>query len=104
MFVVMALAIQAHTRAAEAATTNQIMGIDMPEPTPLDQLTYEQAFGELEAIVASLETDQRSLEEAITLFERGQALASYCAGLLEQADLKVQQLTGGALSEFTPPE
>jgi exodeoxyribonuclease VII small subunit len=76
----------------------------MPEPTPLDQLTYEQAFSELEAIVTALESDQRSLEEALALFERGQALASYCAGLLEQADLKVQQLTGGNLTEFTPPE
>ena len=76
----------------------------MPEPTPLDQLTYEQAFSELESIVAALENDQRSLEEALSLFERGQALASYCAGLLEQADLKVQQLLGGELSEFTPPE
>lgn len=76
----------------------------MPEPIPLDQLTYEQAFGELEAIVAALETDQRSLEEALSLFERGQALAGYCAGLLEKADLKVQQLLGGNLSEFTPPE
>ena len=76
----------------------------MPETTPLDQLTYEQAFTELEAIVTALESDQRSLEEALALFERGQALASYCAGLLEQADLKVQQLTGDSLTEFTPPE
>jgi exodeoxyribonuclease VII small subunit len=75
----------------------------MPEPSSLDQLTYEQAFTELEAIVTGLESDQRSLEEAMTLFERGQALASYCAGLLEQADLKVQQLSGGNLTDFTPP-
>jgi len=58
----------------------------MPELIPLDQLTYEQAFSELEAIVTALESDQRSLEEALALFERGQALASYCAGLLDQAD------------------
>jgi exodeoxyribonuclease VII small subunit len=54
--------------------------------------------------VAALETDQRPLEETLSLFERGQSLASYCAGLLEQADLKVQQLVGGNLSEFTSPE
>jgi exodeoxyribonuclease VII small subunit len=75
----------------------------MPDPTPLDQLTYEQAFTELEAIVAALESDQRSLDEAMTLFERGQALTSYCAGLLEQAELKVQQLSEGILTDFTPP-
>jgi exodeoxyribonuclease VII small subunit len=75
----------------------------MPDPTPIDQLTYEQAFTELEAIVTALESEQRSLEEALTLFERGQALASYCAGLLDQADLKVQQISGSGLSDFTPP-
>ena len=74
----------------------------MPDPTPLDQLTYEQAFTELETIVAALESDQHPLEEAVALFERGQALASYCAGLLEQADLKVQQLSAGSLIDFTP--
>jgi len=75
----------------------------MPEPTPIDQLTYEQAFTELEAIVTALESEQHSLEESLALFERGQALASYCAGLLDQADLKVQQLSGGNLTDFTPP-
>jgi exodeoxyribonuclease VII small subunit len=75
----------------------------MPDPTPIDQLTYEQAFTELETIVTALESDQRSLEEALTLFERGQALASYCAALLDQADLKVQQLSGGNFTDFTPP-
>lgn len=76
----------------------------MPEPTPLDQLNYEQAFNELETIVTALETDQRPLEETLALFERGQALASYCASLLEKADLKVQQLTEGNLSDFTPTD
>jgi exodeoxyribonuclease VII small subunit len=75
----------------------------MPDPTPIDQLTYEQALSELEDIVTKLETNQRSLEEALALFERGQLLASYCAGLLDQADLKVQQLAGGNLTDFTPP-
>jgi exodeoxyribonuclease VII small subunit len=75
----------------------------MPDPTPIDQLTYEQAFTELEGIVTALEADQRSLEEALSLFERGQALVRYCAGLLDQADLKVQQLSGENLTDFTPP-
>ena len=75
----------------------------MPDTIPIDQLTYEQAFTELEAIVTALESDQRSLEESLALFERGQALASYCASLLEQADLKVQQLSAGSLTDFTPP-
>lgn len=76
----------------------------MPDPTQLDQLSYEQAFSELVKIVSELESDQHLLEEAIALFERGQALASHCARLLEQADLKVQQLSAGNLTNFTSPD
>ena len=68
--------------------------------TPLDQLTYEQAFSELEAIVAALESDDRSLEEALALFERGQSLVNHCTGMLEQADIKIKQLAGEDLVDF----
>ena len=70
--------------------------------TPLDQLSYEQAFGELEAIVAAMEADERPLEEVLALLERGQALARHCAELLDQAELKVQQLSGEELVDYDP--
>ena len=60
----------------------------------IEDLTYEQAFAELETIVASLEANQKSLDESIALFERGQALAKHCAALLDQAELRVRTLTG----------
>lgn len=60
---------------------------------PVEELTYEQAFAELERIVAALEEDDHSLEAALALFERGQALVARCTGLLDSAELKVQQLT-----------
>jgi exodeoxyribonuclease VII small subunit len=68
--------------------------------TPLDQLSYEQAFAELEAIVAALESDDRSLEEALALYERGQSLVGHCTGMLEQADIKIKQLSGEDLIDF----
>jgi exodeoxyribonuclease VII small subunit len=68
--------------------------------SPIENLTYEQAFSELEEIVTALESNEHSLESAIALFERGQALARYCAGLLDQAELKVQQVTGAGLTAF----
>lgn len=71
--------------------------------TPVGDLTYEQAVAELETIVAILESDQRALEETLSLFERGQALVRHCAKLLDQAELKVQQLSGDTLTDFTPP-
>lgn len=69
---------------------------------PVESLTFEQAFNELESIVTTLETGKHPLEDAMSLFERGQALARYCTRLLEEAELKVQQLTGEELTDFTP--
>jgi len=59
-------------------------------------LTYEQAFQELEATVGQLEAGNLPLEEALALFERGQVLAARCTELLEVAELKLQQLTSAA--------
>ncbi|KAA3645421.1 MAG: exodeoxyribonuclease VII small subunit [Chloroflexi bacterium] len=73
----------------------------MAEKKAIEKLNYEEAFAELQEIVAALETDEHALEEALALFERGQALARCCAELLEEADLKVQELTdSGDLKEF----
>lgn len=66
----------------------------------VEELTYEEALAELEQIVAVLEGEQNQLEEAIKLFERGQALAARCGVLLEAAELKVKQVVGDALLPF----
>ena len=65
----------------------------------LNELNYEQAFQELEEIVTSLENNQGSLDESMALFERGQKLAEYCAGLLEKAELKVKELNAETAGE-----
>lgn len=67
---------------------------------PIDDLTYEQAFEELEKIISALEDEDHPLEEALALFERGQTLAKYCTDQLDQAELKVKQLLGEELTEF----
>jgi len=76
----------------------------MTEFTPLENLTYEQALAEMESIVTALESEKRSLDEAMALYERGQLLARYLSDLLDQAELKIQQLAGDRLTDFTPPE
>ena len=58
----------------------------------ITQMTYEQAFVELEQIVTLLEAGSSSLEESLVLFERGQMLSSHCTKLLEQAELRVKQI------------
>ena len=70
------------------------------EPKPVEALTYEEAFVELETIVAGLESGERPLEESMILFERGQALTKRCAELLDKAELKVQALAGESLADF----
>jgi exodeoxyribonuclease VII small subunit len=68
---------------------------------PLDQLNYEQAFDELTGIVNQLENGQTSLEESMAIFQRGQALASRCTTLLDQAELTIETLTA---EQLLPPE
>ena len=70
------------------------------EVKPMDALSYEEAFAELEKIVAALESGEHPLEESMTLFERGQALTKRCSELLDKAELKVQALVGESLTDF----
>jgi len=67
---------------------------------PVEELSYEEALAELEATVASLEDEQNPLEEAMKLYERGQALVTRCGALLDAAQLKVQNLAGESIVEF----
>jgi exodeoxyribonuclease VII small subunit len=69
----------------------------------VEELTYEEALAELEEIVSALEGEQNRLEEAIKLFERGQALAARCGVLLEAAELKVKQVAGDEIVPFEEP-
>jgi len=66
----------------------------------IEELTYEEALAELEEIVSALEGEQNQLEQAINLFERGQALAARCGVLLEAAELKVKQVAGDQVIPF----
>jgi exodeoxyribonuclease VII small subunit len=74
------------------------------ESKPIEKLTYEQAYAELEAVVGALETGEQSLDEALALFERGQGLTRHCAELLDKAELKVQKLSGETLEPFEEKE
>ena len=71
---------------------------------PVEELSYEQALAELESIVASLESDKLPLDESMALYERGQALTKHCVELLDQAELRVKQLSGDALVDVAVEE
>jgi exodeoxyribonuclease VII small subunit len=66
----------------------------------VEDMTYEAAFSALQEIVTALEGEPGSLDQAISMFERGQALAKRCSQLLDEAELKVKRLSGDELADF----
>lgn len=64
-----------------------------------EELSFEQAFEELEATIERLERGGLPLAEAIAEFERGMRLASLCSGILERAELRVTRLLADGQAE-----
>jgi len=63
----------------------------------IEELTYEESYAELESVVEKLENEQNALDKAMALFERGQNLSKRCMLLLDEAELKIKQLSGEEL-------
>ena len=64
--------------------------------------TFEQSLARLEEIVKQMERGDVPLEQALSLFEEGTGLVGSYTKLLDEAELKVVQLTKGA--DGTPQE
>lgn len=62
-------------------------------PTDISALSFEAAMKELEAIVRALESGSADLDKAIKDYERGNALKEHCLTKLNEAKLKVEQIT-----------
>ena len=54
--------------------------------------TFEESFDELDETVRKLESGELALEESISLYERGMALAEQLEKQLAQAELRVRKL------------
>jgi exodeoxyribonuclease VII small subunit len=59
----------------------------------INVLSFEEAYGQLEEVVAKLESGEMTLEESVSLFERGKELAAHCQSLLDKAELRVKKLS-----------
>ena len=59
----------------------------------MSEATFEDAQRELETIVQRLESGDASLDEAITLWERGEELYRICAEKLEGVRGKIEELS-----------
>lgn len=62
-------------------------------PDEIAAMGYEQARQELVDIVAQLEGGQVGLEESMTLWQRGEALARHCEQWLQQAEAAIRSAT-----------
>jgi exodeoxyribonuclease VII small subunit len=58
----------------------------------LTDASFEDLERELEQIVTRLEQGKVSLDEAIQLWERGEALYKLCVGKLDAAQGKIEEL------------
>lgn len=55
-------------------------------------MNFETALGELETLVAAMESGDMTLEESLQAFETGVRLTRECQQTLQQAEQKVQLL------------
>ncbi|GIL15695.1 MAG: hypothetical protein BroJett039_08680 [Chloroflexota bacterium] len=55
-------------------------------------LSFEELYSKLQATVETLEGGNLSLDDALTLYEQGMALAKQCNEMLDQAELRIQEL------------
>ncbi len=63
---------------------------------PIEDLSFEGALKELEAIVSRLEQGEVDLEDSIALYERGQVLKSHCEKKLKSAEGRLEKIVLGA--------
>jgi len=64
--------------------------------------SFEIALGELEGIVAAMETGQMPLQEALDAYQRGVALLRQCQQTLTAAEQQIRVLDGNELRDFDP--
>jgi len=60
----------------------------------ISEQSLESALDELEKIVRELESGRLSLDESLELFERGIRLVRICSSKIENAERRIESLTG----------
>ncbi len=60
--------------------------------TQIEELNFEQALQELEAIVAELESGELALDDMLARFERATKLKEHCVAMLEKAEARIREL------------
>jgi len=64
-----------------------------PPQNPNQVAEFEQSLDELEQLVSRMEESEMGLDDSLKSFERGIRLYRSCQSALEQAELRVRQLS-----------
>ena len=67
----------------------------MSKKDDIAKMSFEAALAELEAIVRDLEDGTGALDDAITAYERGEALKRHCEAKLVEAQARVDKIVLG---------
>jgi exodeoxyribonuclease VII small subunit len=59
----------------------------------MEDMSFEDAIQELEAIIDKLESGEVPLDETISLYDRGSELKKYCELKLQTAEEKIQRIS-----------
>lgn len=69
------------------------------ERRPVEDMTYEEAVAELEAINERIEQGSIGLEESLEEYRRGMELAKRCNAILETAEQEVKKIRPGEVKD-----
>lgn len=64
-----------------------------------ERLSFEEALNKLESIVEQLEDQEITLEDSVKLYEEGVRMSKFCTEILEQAELRIEQVNDEATSQ-----
>jgi exodeoxyribonuclease VII small subunit len=74
------------------------------ETRKIEEMSFEEAFARLEAVVKQLEGENLSLDAAVEIFEEGKKLQIVCEKKLSEAKLRIEkvlaQQDGAKFEEF----
>ena len=58
-----------------------------------DEMSLEEAFDELDALIEKMETSQLSLEETFRLYKQGLSLVEFCNQKIEKVECDIRKVT-----------